>query len=258
MRRLLATAFAVGLFLAGCVSAAPEATPIPTPPPEDRPASGIDDLVGAWQAGQRRLLFREDGTFWWINIWDAEENGVFELEGAKLSVENTGIFETGGASCDASEAAIYQVQVVGGTSLRFSLVEDNCAERIEFLTSGGDRVWDPAPAPGPIASADDLAGVWERQGGHYAQFNDDGTFTCAQSRLDVEEGTECKGQLSFEGAQLSVEVDQCADGSAGVYRAERLDNGFLRFEKVEEDTCAWRAEFLTGPGTFEIAFEPTR
>ena len=222
--------------------------------------SGIGDVVGAWEAGNRRILWRDDGTFWWSNAWDAISHGEFQVESATLSLKHTAnLADLGpdGDQCDMDKSGTYELSIAG-PHLQFTAIEDPCAERVDFLAGDGDIEWESVPAPGPVASIEGLAGVWERQGGQYVQFNPEGTFTCALSRLNVEKAPDCTGQVSFEGEQLSVEVDQCPSDSVGVYQAERLDNGYVRFEAVKEDDCAWRVEFLVGPGSFETEFEPTR
>jgi hypothetical protein len=225
--------------------------------------SGAGDVVGAWEDGPRRLVLRDDGTLFWVNSWDAEAMGTFEVDGATFSIVNTSLVEPdtdtqGAVDRNCPTTGRYEVELVAGANLRFSAIEDDCVQRTEYLASAGDREWTPARPSGPIETTGDLAGVYERQGGQYAQFNEDGTFGCASSRLNLGKDAECKGEVSFEGATLSVTAEQCPSGSTGVYRVERLDTGFVQFEATEEDACAWRSDFLVGPGDFSIAFEPTR
>ena len=214
MKKWLAAALAIGFLLAGCVSPSPE-TPTPTPPPADRPVSGAGDVVGAWEDGPRRLVLRDDGTLFWVNSWGAEATGTFEVDGASFSIVHTSLVEPdsdaqGAYDRNCPTTGTYEVELVAGANLRFSAIEDECVQRADILASAGDREWTPARPSGPIDTIADLSGVYERQGGQYVQFNEDGTLVMPYITLQYSCGQCHNGQ--FADTMEAEELKQAAQG----------------------------------------------
>jgi hypothetical protein len=102
-----------------------------------------------------------------------------------------------------------------------------------------------------VTTPEELSGVWGYSrgglGARYYQFTQDGTFSNAASltRERLEDTPAVKGEFWFEGSQLHLNVieflatgEPCV-GEIGVYEAQLLENGNLRFIVIDDD-CSWR------------------
>ncbi len=103
---------------------------------------------------------------------------------------------------------------------------------------------------GAAITVDDLAGIWERQGGStLVQFNEDGTFRAAQAAASLEDNPIDLGEFRLEGTLLTFitsESSVCpsAEGVGAAYQVELTEEGDLRFVLQGDDPCAERTRDL--------------
>jgi len=122
----------------------------------------------------------------------------------------------------------------------------------------------PTAAPVVISSLEDLAGTWHKTtpstyGGEiYRQFREDGSYRVAGSIAELESNPRVIGNYRFEDHLLTLEDvsgdppwDDCvASRQVGKYEVQRLENGYIRFVKVE-DECEGRSMILP-QGVYEL------
>ena len=112
------------------------------------------------------------------------------------------------------------------------------------------------PEPASL-TVDDLYGVWTRTG-HFFQFNEDGTYTFANTVDELTSGPLEFGEFRFEGTRLTYITDEgsgmCA-GKTAIHEVERAEDGSGRIKLIlVEDTCATGG--AKTPSVFFTRYEP--
>jgi len=141
MNKLVAGSIAIALFLlAGCAASGPKL------------ASSAEDIPGTWKnnINSWEIQFYEDGT-WRRELVDdhAHDGAEFRFEGTRLILKT----EQGGPCPRGfAETGIYEVELLENGSLMFTVIEDECAERVAFFTGALaegiliiEAEWEPVP-----------------------------------------------------------------------------------------------------------------
>ena len=130
MNKQLASSIVVAMFLlAGCAASGPKL------------ASSAEDIAGTWQSTVSSLVFHfnEDGT------WGREFPGTgseFRFEGTRLSLKHV----VAGGACIQYETGIYEIELLENGNLKFTMIEDECLQRVNFLAGRLVEVeWEPVP-----------------------------------------------------------------------------------------------------------------
>ena len=148
MKSAVAMIMVMGLMLlSGCGTATPDptATPLPTETPAPILAMSADDIIGIWQLGigdhATFFQFDEDGTYRGAqrvltNLQDSQQQlGQFTLEAGLLTL----VTSDESPLC-AGQSGTYEVLLLEGGQISFTLKEDPCTIRTEYWMRGG---WDP-------------------------------------------------------------------------------------------------------------------
>ncbi len=138
MKKLIVGSIAIAMILlAGCGARGP------------RLASSTQDIVGLWRStgvgSKYYVLFLEDGTMRGSTNLDLVEDSPlmeedFRFEGTKLFQEQRlGV-------CEENPTSIYEVELLENGNLKFTAIEDECANRAANLEGvAGDKEWEPVP-----------------------------------------------------------------------------------------------------------------
>ena len=135
------------LLLTGCAAVAPTstATPVPTETPVPILATSASDIIGIWQLGSGNFAlffqFDEDGAYRTaqrvaINLQDnPTQLGEYTLEGGLLTLATSD-----DSPLCAGQSGAYEVHLLEGGQISFSLQEDPCTLRAETSYSGLEPV----------------------------------------------------------------------------------------------------------------------
>ena len=103
-------------------------------------------------------------------------------------------------------------------------------------------------ASGGCTSSEDASdvyvGTWVSEGGMYAEFHEDGTFSKGLEVSSIESNPWEYGTYSFDGEVLRITTAEASPHCAGIdasYDAEPSEDGTFIAHAVIDDACAGRA-----------------
>jgi len=131
MNKLVTSSIAIALFLlAGCAASGPKL------------ASSAEDIAGTWHSttDSGEFQFNEDGTF----LGGTAFPGEFRFEGTRFFLTFTG--QGNACAQQGAETGIYEVELLENGNLMFTVIEDECADRVTFFTGALiEREWELVP-----------------------------------------------------------------------------------------------------------------
>ena len=131
MNRQMVSMLAIALFLfSGCAASGPKL------------ASSAEDIVGTWRStvSSAEGQFNADGTF-------RTQTSDGNIDTGKFWFEGTRYFEQASVYCDVGNPiGIYEVELLENGNLKFTVIEDECATRVNYIVGRLIEVeWEPVP-----------------------------------------------------------------------------------------------------------------
>ncbi len=105
-------------------------------------ASSFEDIAGTWHSiiSSAEIQFNEDGTA----LSTGSSGSIFTSE---FWFEGTQYFEQAEVQCDVGNPiGIYEVELLENGNLKFTVIEDECATRVNYLAGRVVEVeWESVP-----------------------------------------------------------------------------------------------------------------